>query len=93
MKDEISHNLVWFPVFLIGCINISMSLLSYLSNQVFSNQLTIIPLILGLTIITIVVITITLKYSCVVSIKNRYSALVNSYFTKKISYYPTENQS
>jgi hypothetical protein len=57
MKDEISHNLVWFPVFLIGCINISMSLLSYLSNQVFSNQLTIIPLILGLTIITIVVIT------------------------------------
>ena len=43
--------------------------------------------------LTIVVITITLKYSCVVSIKNRYSALVNSYFTKKISYYPIENQS
>lgn len=57
MKDEISHNLVWFPVFLIGCINISMSILSYFSNQVFSNPLTIISLILGFTILTIVLIT------------------------------------
>jgi len=57
MKTEISHNLIWFPVFIIGCINILMSLLFYLSNQVFSNLLIITPLTLGLAIITIVAIT------------------------------------
>jgi hypothetical protein len=57
MKTEISHNLIWFPVFIIGCINISMSLLFYFSNQVFSNLLIITPLTLGLAIITIVAIT------------------------------------
>ena len=57
MKTEIAHNLIWFPVFIIGCINISMSLLFYFSNQVFSNLLIITPLTLGLAIITIVAIT------------------------------------
>lgn len=57
MKAEISHNLIWFPVFIIGCINISMSLLIFFLDQVPSTLLFFIASTIGLTIITIVVIT------------------------------------
>ena len=56
MKAETSHNLIWFPVFIIGCINLLMSLLIFFSDQL-SSSLLIIQSIIGLTIITIVVIT------------------------------------
>ena len=56
MKAEIYHNLIWFPIFIIGCINILMSLLFFL-DQVPSTLLFFIASTIGLTIITIVVIT------------------------------------